>query len=176
MEQTSRIAMVESSTRRCAVLMQQYPRLLHQYSELMTATLKELSRIDWIPEVLSQNKHAFAPWCANVAPDGLLGALVPGADDGRDIICHRLFVEHESWVRTLVHELRHLWQHTVQHLDLLDESVEYCDRPTEADARAQEDLVDKFIDQETLQRLNAEAKALDDALWDAVLGLNDDDI
>ena len=69
-----------------------------------------------------------------------------------------------------------MWQHTVQHLDLLDESVEYYDRPTEVDARAQEDLVDKLIDQETLQRLNAEAKALDDALWDAVLGLNDDDI
>ena len=177
MKQTSRIAMVESSTRRCVAKLQQHPELLQQYARLMTATLQELSKIDWVPEALSQNKHAFAPWCANVAPDGLLGALIPGVGDaGQDVVCHRLFVEGESWIRTLLHEMRHLWQHTVKHLDLLDESVEYCDRPTEVDARAQEELVDKIIDKATLQRLDAEAKALDDALWTAVLGLTDDDI
>ena len=167
----------EYSTKVSVAQLQQHPKLLQQYGALMTAALEVLSRVDWVAEALAQEgKYAFAPWCAMTAPEGVMGALLPGADDGRDLVCHRLFVEHESWIRTLVHELRHLWQRTVRHLDLLDESVEYCDRPTEVDARAQEDLVDKLIDQETLQRLNAEAKALDDALWDAVLGLDSDDI
>ena len=167
----------EYSTKVSVTQLQQHPKLMQQYGTLMTAALEVLSRVDWVAEALAQEgKYAFAPWCAMTAPEGVMGALLPGADAGQDVVCHRLFVEGESWIRTLLHEMRHLWQHTVKHLDVLDESVEYCDRPTEVDARAQEDLVDKLFDQETLQRLNDEAKALDDALWDAVLGLNDDDI
>ena len=172
-----RLSKAEYATKASVTQLQQYPKLMQQYGTLMTAALQQLSRVDWVAEAWAQEgKYAFAPWCAMTAPEGVLGALLPGADAGQDVVCHRLVVRGESWIRTLLHELRHLWQHNVRHLDVLDESVEYCDRPTEVDARAQEDLVDKLFDQETLQRLNAEAKALDAAIWDAVLGLDDDDI
>lgn len=156
-------------------LMQQHPVLLHQYEELMAAALKELSKINWVLDALTADKHTFAPWCKDFAPERVLGVLVPRGEGERDIICHRLSECNKPWIGILLHELRHLWQHAVMHADFTsEESIEYHDRPSEVDARAQESLVE-MLDKQTVERLNEEARALDDAIGLAALGLYLDD-